>query len=636
MTKWTLEVTNFGSISHVSLPLTGKGLCLITGENRDAPKQASNGAGKSLLLDAVSWCLWGKTIRGLKNDEVVNRHIGKNCVVKVTIEEDGTTYEITRTRKVKEKGVKPNDLVLKVNGRLPSKDSSTAEVQALITSVIGQEFETFRAMMPGAGVRLAEMTDSSVKSLLERMLQLETISAARELVKKDIRETEHERLSTERDLESTARLEEAKKESLLEYQELQNHRAEQKEQRLGEAFGKLWFLYDQLMEIQRVLGSEEDLRFKLKALTDQQNRTREDLNRLEKETQSEVASLQSVISECRSAEAVSKSNLARISKDISSFKNMSFCSVCKQEVSDAHKGGVLEQLKVEDSKHRSSLEEYVQHREELESKLRELKDSKEKSVLSYRKILTRLAQKQADVLDSVKELTAAKERAKLLSSQIAEHKDNLARIREESCEFRPLINKVGEDLKALKLEKKRLAERVALLDKQLAEQRFWTEGFSPSGLRSYVLENVLPVLNERAKYYCEKLTDNELSITFHTKTKTKTAGTKEQFRIEVVYQSGGSTYTAVSTGEKRRVDFIIALTLGDLASQRARKTIPFRFMDEPFEGIDEIGTDEVVKLLNDHRDKYDTVYVITHQPYLQQLFDTSIHVVKQDLLSTLN
>jgi len=77
------------------------------------------------------------------------------------------------------------------------------------------------------------------------------------------------------------------------------------------------------------------------------------------------------------------------------------------------------------------------------------------------------------------------------------------------------------------------------------------------------------------------------------------------------------------------------MALGELASLRAEKTIPFRFLDEPFESIDESGTEAIVTLLNQQKEKYNTVYVITHQDHFKQLFPKRLTMVKQNGISSL-
>lgn len=171
-----------------------------------------------------------------------------------------------------------------------------------------------------------------------------------------------------------------------------------------------------------------------------------------------------------------------------------------------------------------------------------------------------------------------------------------------------------------------------------AEQKlcqFWADGFSPAGLRSYMLDYVTPVLNDRAAYYAQVLTGDEMKVSFTTKKTLKKGGEKDQFQIFVEYAHGGDLYKGTSKGEKARADLVIAMALGDLATFRTAKQLPWRFLDEPFESIDDAGNGAVMNLLNDQKTRFKTVFVVTHKPAFKKLFTQQITMVKENSVSTL-
>ncbi|UUZ75419.1 ATP-binding protein [Polaromonas sp. P1(28)-13] len=68
----SLDIQNCLTIGSASLELDNRGLLLIQGENRDDTSAKSNGAGKSSIVDALCWCLYGETARGVSGDLIVN------------------------------------------------------------------------------------------------------------------------------------------------------------------------------------------------------------------------------------------------------------------------------------------------------------------------------------------------------------------------------------------------------------------------------------------------------------------------------------------------------------------------------------------------------------------------------------
>jgi DNA repair exonuclease SbcCD ATPase subunit len=149
------------------------------------------------------------------------------------------------------------------------------------------------------------------------------------------------------------------------------------------------------------------------------------------------------------------------------------------------------------------------------------------------------------------------------------------------------------------------------------------------------LDNIIPVLNERADYYATILTGDEMSVRFSTKSELADGSTKEKFSIRVEQRHGGSSYGSNSEGEKSRANLAIALAISDLASLHSHKSIDFRFCDEVFDKLDQAGQAAVMKLLQVLKDKYPTVMVVTHQDSFKELFQNTIQVTKYNGISTL-
>ena len=110
----SVGIRNFLIISEVDAILSGRGLTRIAGENLDDTTSSSNGSGKSCILEAVYWCLFGDTLRSIKSaDGVVNNNVKKDCSVIVQMTEGDVKYRVERYRKHSKK---KNNLYLYING----------------------------------------------------------------------------------------------------------------------------------------------------------------------------------------------------------------------------------------------------------------------------------------------------------------------------------------------------------------------------------------------------------------------------------------------------------------------------------------------------------------------------------------
>jgi len=96
-----VSIKNFGPYESAEYRLGDDGLTLIEGEFRGFAGFASNGSGKSMLIEAVVWCLFGRMIRAdVGADDVLREGAVGGGYVDVTIEDNGqTSYRIRRHRK---------------------------------------------------------------------------------------------------------------------------------------------------------------------------------------------------------------------------------------------------------------------------------------------------------------------------------------------------------------------------------------------------------------------------------------------------------------------------------------------------------------------------------------------------------
>lgn len=143
----SVSLTNFRSYrgTHTfTFPLES-GLYALTGHNLDNPRLGRNGAGKSTFLDAISWCLYGRTTRGLKAGDVVAWG-ESSCSVCATLNVAGTTLNIARTQS-------PNSLTL--NGKTVTEVDIGLTLEAFLHSVIMPQFgESFFDLSPTAKLTL--------------------------------------------------------------------------------------------------------------------------------------------------------------------------------------------------------------------------------------------------------------------------------------------------------------------------------------------------------------------------------------------------------------------------------------------------------------------------------------------------
>lgn len=629
-----LEIENFGTIGKIILPLKDRGLVLVTGINSDAPKADSNGAGKSMLLEAFCWCIWGKTIRGLKDDEVVNNVVGKDCKVSVTFSQGKNTFKIIRY-KSHTASKKPNDLELYLNSVNISGDIIKS-TQEIINNLISLHFETFCALMPGAGVNAAQLTDASIKELLENMLQLTELAKAKKEAERRIAVCKEQFSIISNNIDNTINQLTLEDNRLLEYRQAHNNYNIDKQDKIKTLQKTLSELQDKLLLLQdkaKKLTEYETTLLKLQEENNEDIATyysiQEKIEKLNKETNLEINTLEK-------QKASLYGELKGHNHKLLKYKNLkNTCSECAQTVTVEQKMGLhntvttdINNINIEINRLDNNITN-IKNRLQAELDTIQINSKSFSAAINIRKIEIK---KLEEKIQNIKQELSTKN---TITNSIDNTKKSIDNLEQEINPYEQWINTSTSLIKKLKKQEKTLIQEKDTIAQKILDLEFWVKGFSPSGIRSLLLENVTPVLNKAAENYSQLLTEGEMAVYFSTTKKLKNGEKKEKFDIKVKQKHGGNTYKSNSIGEKQRANLIISMALSDLAEFHSNKSIDFRFLDEPFEGMDEFGIDAVMAILNDLRGSYKTVFVVTHKNTFKDLFPKEITVVKKNGISSL-
>ena len=629
-----LTIANFGSIGEMKLPLADQGLTLILGRNEDAPKADSNGSGKSLPLDAFTWALWGNTVRGFGSDEVVHNKVNKNCKVEVSFSDRGHDYEVIRLRRNKEDADhKPNDLILKCGG-VEASGASIADTQGMIEEIVGLDFTTFCAMMPGAGINVATMTDAEVKALLERLLRTEALGKASEEARRRSRAVSGElSVQSTRMQDLLISISEAKT-RLVDLETKEENYANTRLTKIEELDQALEVLERNKGVHTKIAESKDSLQLKVSELTLEADaiyvknaQLRQDAKTVDAHYSAKIIAL----NETKVEVAVRLEEVALKMNTLDGFAGQ--CPTCYQVVDPDHAAELREALEEKER----LLQIKVQTIEASTEATRKRWDIEKEETLA---LLDPQAAADKDAEKAAAAIALGK--ANDAVTNVGHFDDRIAEMSNRKIELEADVNpylSLMESEEVNLINKQQDCDKLVTLIEELRKKSeilsFWVDSFSPQGIRSFMLEHVTPLLNQFAKKYADLITSGEMEITFHTKDTLKSGKSKERFNIQVSQKHGGGSYASNSSGERARANLIIALALGELAALRADKQIPFRFLDEPFESIDEAGTESIVTLLNQQKEQYNSVYVITHQDHFKQLFPNKKTIVKKGGFSSL-
>jgi DNA repair exonuclease SbcCD ATPase subunit len=615
----SLEMENFLSVkSKISLNLGNRGLVLVEG---------NNGAGKSAcFVDALCYGVYGKTMRGVSKDDIVNRFAGKNCCVGVKmLDSDGDLVEIESYRKhFKHK----DNVIFKINGKT-KLGATNDHTRDMIVKYLDMDFTAFsNSVVFGQSMvkYFSGLTDSEQKKVVDRLLGITWIPEAWEVAKEDLGVFEKEKNR----LEILVGTKETQiKMKLLEIEEEQNR-----------------FTGFESVRADTILSIKSELEsLKLTDITTLNEKVAlldTEISNLKLQfNEDDFNKLQDKILAMNKEKGIYEGRINYKDTDIKKL-NLSLlnlhkkvgtvCSACGQEIKEEfvgfHKIHLLEEI--------NKLEkEFAEINKEFKAIGVEYSD-----LLSNKQVLLKIKNDILDLVFVKDDCERILYKTNVENARISSQKGGLEKKLEEvvSSDNPYNVDKIEGDLQNILQEQKEFNDSLDKLNDEIKYHTFWVAGFSNAGIKSLIIESMMPQMNQWASAY-SGLFDSKFDIKFFAQTKLKKGDFAEKFDVAAFNKVGAQMYDGNSGGEKRVIDLIVMFVLGDLASSRSSKRFSILVMDEIFERLDEEICDKVICVLRsmiggngilgtDCMPQRESIFVLTHLDYFKSRFENRIRTWK--------
>jgi DNA repair exonuclease SbcCD ATPase subunit len=645
MELYNLSVVDFGPYEKLELSLYKQGLVWVGGQNNDTASADSNGSGKSTIFKAITWGLYGETIDGEKGDKVIRDGTNKAIVDVSLINQAGDVWKISRSRS---KGI-PRVVIFRPDGKL--FDGGKQEIQDHITRMVGLDFKAFRNTVlygQNDSARFAnpQTKDAERKSMLHRILNTELLAACHKMVT-DVART----LKADvKDLENAS----IKQRDAAKEHDVSGLR-EQYNRWIGDNREAVEILVNRAKECKK---KAEDLAL-----------IKEELPKLD------VSSLECEIElKTKQAYDIEKNdhNVAIYKKNAEDMEIKHAEYIMAVNLLVKERDNIDGQLKLLDGDKcpvcTTSLVEGTarlhvgglkKHRKEINNNLEKVQINMSTSKIS----LDAARVKYTQAYDKTRELPAILKKITVLKSQINEahmfHTREVNRINEIQNRINILVDEARNRLLDAKKEKgkenpytiqldkavSRVAEcekKIVLLTAEIKKKcdelsyyEFWTRGFSNQGLPSFILDHVMPQITERANYYLETLSDSDITMSFSTQRELKSSKGEMRDEIEIRWSIEGHDMYPPSGGQLKKMEIATDLALMDLVASNEGSSLDILMMDEVLDGLDAEGSSRVLTLLQKLRSRRGSIFVVTHDSKMAEIFEKGIQVLKQDGVATL-
>ena len=524
-----------------------------------------NGSGKSTILDALTFGLFGKPFRNINKPQLVNAINERGLVVEIDFSIGKKNFTVRR-------GVKPNVFEIFQNGKMFDQTANVRDYQDYLERVILKlNYKSFTQIVllgNSSFEPFMQLKQADRRAIVEDLLDIQIFSSMNMILKQKNSELkgEFQQNENQRDLN------ESKTKMQQEYIE----RLQQDNESI---------IYNKSQEIRNFKKQKDYSVGTLNALQEQVL-TLNDKMLLEDGVQkkaSEFGTLQNKIDV----------KLDQEQKELKFYETNSTCSQCKQDIDDVFKKERIIDISKGIDEKKDGLDKILTQIENLEKELGEFK-SIGREVAEKNKRLAGL-ESEIQSLDSNIERTQ-KEIEKL------QEKKELDSVEENT------LQSLQEDLRTLEGQYQGLCET-----KQTYE--YANELLRDSGIKTKIIRQYVPIIN---KYVNKYLNELDFLINF-TIDENFSETIRSQYRDEF-------TYASFSEGEKMRIDLALLFTWRMVAKLKNSVNTNLLILDEVFDSsLDTEGTDAFLKIINT-LDADTNVFVISHKGEI--LFDKFLSTIK--------
>lgn len=640
MELYDIKAKNFGPYEDMEMSLYKQGLVWIGGKNHDTAAADSNGSGKTTMFRALTWCLYGETIDGEKGDKVIHKG-AKKAEVYTRLLDGKEKWTIGRTRT---KGA-PNIVLLKPDGT-PYK-ASKDDLQAKIVEMIGLDFRAFKNTVlygQNDSARFAHprTKDSERKDMLHRIMRTELLAECHEWVKAEAKKLRAKDKDAQVQIHSLQmRIDEHDVEGLEEkYSEweadrkavAQSHKLQAKEykQQALEVMAEA----EEDVELPDVDGLKRQLK-----IANKEVKKAEKAEAIVEKIVEELYGLDNELDQKNKECFAYGIDIKAINEQLGELDGDK-CPVCTSPLDE---GAALSRIKELECKrdeaqkrHVKALKEYSRIEAVVGDKTVELK-AHQKVTSTLSRLLKQIAAYREAIAEAEAEIKAHEHRAEEAEER-ARHFIELARkslkaSKTESAKINPYEAQLSEAMDRVTQYVENIKELESgseAVRNELSHYEFWVRGFSNQGLPSYILDAVMPYITDRANYYLETLADGDITMNFTTQRELKSSKGDYRDEIDIQWQIEGleDSYPP-SGGQLKKMEIATDLALMDLVATREGGHLDMLMLDEVLDGLDGEGCNRVLLLLQNLRSARGTIFVISHETEVAEVFEKALFAVKK-------
>jgi DNA repair exonuclease SbcCD ATPase subunit len=527
----------------------------------------TNGAGKSTVLDALTFSLFGKPFRKINKPQLINSVNEKDCRVEVEFSIGNTEWKVVR-------GIKPAIFEIWRNDAALDQSAAALDQQKwLEQNVLKMNYKSFTQIVilgSSTFVPFMQLSAAHRREVIEDLLDIKIFSSMNTLIKEKIRSVKEE-----------IKVFELKKESLLDKVKMQEEFIGELENRgnanINANKEKIANLDKEIGDYMEENTSNED---PLRALIREQDAITGYAEKLRK-----LGNLKGKISQ----------KVSTITKEHKFFTENTVCPTCTQSIEDAFRIN-----RINDAQNKAK--ELQSGYKELEEAIKE-EEERERQYNSLTKEISKLTN---GISQNNIKINGLRRQIRNLEKEIQVLTENLAN-----------RNSEHEKLESFKDNLKTTYDELASKKDTINYYDFSYSLLKDGGVKSKIIKKYLPLINQQVNRYLQMM-DFYINFTLDEEfNETVQSPIHEDF-----------SYASFSEGEKMRIDLALLFTWREVARMKNSVNTNLLIMDEVFDSsLDGFGTEEFLKIIR-YVIKDANIFVISHKTGLEDRFESVIKFEK--------
>ena len=528
-----------------------------------------NGAGKSTMLDALSFGLFGKPHRDIKKDQMINSINKKGTVVEVEFKIGDSDFRIMR-------GIKPNKFEIYQNGTMINQASNARDYQKFLEQNIlklnHKSFHQVVVLGSSSFIPFMQLPIWSRRGVIEDLLDINIFSKMNTLLKERNANIRDELTDINHQIELFKTKIDSQGKYIKDLQSINKDLVETKKETIK----------DHEKDIKKLIKESTELNDNLQSHIDIETKRSDELK--------------ATTTQLKSYDLQFTAKIKDLVQQGKFFEENDQCPTCDQEINENIKEEKIAAIKKTAAEVQQGMEKL---KEEVNQNYADVEDSRSK--------MTHLLERQRKIISN-------NDKVSLIQKDIDSIQKEISGLLQSSGD----IKTAKKEMESLRKSKENITEKKLEYVEERTYNEVIGEMLKDTGIKTKVIKQYLPVMNRLINQYLQVL---DFFVAFHL---------DENFNETIRSRHRDSfNYASFSEGEKQRIDLSLLFTWRQIAKMKNSAATNLLVLDETFDSsLDHDGIDNLTKILNTLEDGTN-VFIISHKgDILENKFRSKIEFIK--------